>query len=114
LIWLWQVPFLHWAATLAGFGVMWSAMQYVHHFGTSRDVLTGARNLRSWRWLDAVWLHHNWHLRHHQHPTLPWIYLPRGPEETRTHIISAYARMWRGPQLSHERVENRHAGKIIR
>lgn len=54
LIWLWRIPPLHWFVTLAGFGVMWSAMQYVHHFGTERDVMNGARNLRSWRWLDAL------------------------------------------------------------
>lgn len=114
LMFWWQIPFWHWAAVMAGFGVMWSAMQYVHHFGTERDVMNGALNLRSWRWLDALWLHHNWHLCHHQQPTLPWIYLPDNAQPRREHVLRAYLRMWRGPRLTHERIENRHAGKIIR
>lgn len=116
LIWLWQIPAWHWFITLAGFGFLWSAMQYVHHFGTERDVMKGALNLRTWRWLDALWLHHNWHRRHHEHPTIPWLYLPHlneGPEESRNLLLPAYARMWRGPAFTNEHVENRYAGKII-
>jgi fatty acid desaturase len=117
LIWWWRIPLTHWFATLAGFGVVWSAMQYVHHFGTERDVARGAVNLRTFRLLDGLWLNHNWHLDHHLRPTVPWLYLPRiGAEEKRPqgHMFLAYLRMWRGPRLTHERVENRYAGKIIR
>ena len=117
LIHRFQLPMLHWFATLTGFGLMWSAMQYVHHFGTERDVLKGALNLRTWRWLDALWLHHNWHLRHHRHPTVPWIHLPdlgEGRLEQRAHLLPAWLRMWRGPRFTKQRVENRHAGPVIR
>ncbi|MBC8126397.1 MAG: fatty acid desaturase [Gloeobacteraceae cyanobacterium ES-bin-144] len=117
LILWWDIPVWHWFAVLCGFGIMWSAMQYVHHFGTSRDVMNGAVNLRTWRWLDVLWLNHNWHLRHHQQPTVPWIYLPfleAGETETRGHILAAYWKMWRGPRFTMERVKNRYAGKIIR
>jgi len=117
LIWYWQIPVWHWVATLCCFGALWSAMQYVHHFGTPRDVVEGSVNLRTWPWLDAMWLNHTWHLRHHRHPTVPWIYLPKleeGPADTREHMLAAYLRMWRGPKLTHERIQNRHAGKIIR
>eukprot|EP01031_Cornospumella_fuschlensis_P048484 gene48484-59376_t len=76
LIYVWEIPVWHWFATLSGFGLMWSAMQYVHHFGTERDVQKGALNLRTWSWLDRLWLNHNWHRRHHERPTVPWIYLP--------------------------------------
>lgn len=115
LIWCWRIPFWHWMALMAGFGCLWSAMQYVHHFGTERHVVNGALNLRSWRWLDLLLLHHNWHLRHHQQPTLPWIHLPNeSVQPHRDHVLTAYLRMWRGPRLTHERIENRHAGKIIR
>src|SRR5690606_36720377 len=62
LIWWWSIPLSHWFGTLAGFGVLWSAMQYVHHFGTNRDVVKGAVNLRTFRLLDWLWLNHNWHL----------------------------------------------------
>jgi fatty acid desaturase len=117
LMWLWEIPFWHWLATLSGFGFMWSAMQYVHHFGTERDVQKGALNLRTWRWLDLLWLNHNWHLRHHLRPTVPWIHLPNledGPGSPRAHLLPAYLRMWRGAKLTEERVENRYAGRIIR
>ncbi len=117
LIWWWDIPFWHWFATLAGFGIMWSAMQYVHHFGTNRDVKNGALNLRTWQWLDVFWLHHNWHLRHHQHPTIPWIHLPsieQGETEDRPSLFRAYRKMWRGPKHTTEHVENKYADRIIR
>lgn len=117
LIHFWGIPFLSWFTVLCGFGVMWSAMQYVHHFGTNRDVIKGALNLRSWRWLDVLWLHHNWHLRHHQFPTVPWIYLPTlgdGETEPRGTVLAAYLGMWRGPRLTKEHVENKYADRIIR
>lgn len=117
LILAWDIPLTHWMALLASFGFLWSAMQYVHHFGTERDVLNGARNLRTWRWLDALWLHHNWHARHHRRPTVPWIHLPaleEGPGEPRGRLFPAWLRMWRGPRFTRHRVQNRYAGRLIR
>ena len=90
-------------------------MQYAHHYGTVRDVAKGALNLKTFRWLDLIWLNHNWHLNHHLRPVVPWIYLPflSDPNEARGSLFKAYWREWRGPQFSNERVENRYAGKII-
>jgi fatty acid desaturase len=113
----WKIPLTHWFATLAGFGVIWSAMQNVHHFGTERDVAKGAVNLRTFALLDWLWLNHNWHLHHHLRPTVSWLYLPQLTAEDQTprgHLLPAYLRMWRGPRLTHEHVENRYAGKLIR
>ena len=117
LWWLGGAAWWRYAAVLFGFGFVWSAMQYVHHFGTARDVLRGARNLRTWTLLDALWLNHNWHLRHHLHPTVPWVHLPfleDGPTEPRGGLLRAYVRMWRGPSRGTEHVENHHAGRIVR
>ena len=115
LIWYFKIPLWHWFVTLAGFGVIWSAMQYVHHFGTERDVAKGAMNLRLFPPLDWLWLNHNWHLHHHLRPTVPWLYLPRlGPGAPRGTMLAAYLRMWRGPRLTREHVENRYAGRLIR
>lgn len=114
---LWRVPAGHYVILLGSFGVLWSALQYVHHFGTERDVLKGARNLRTWRWLDALWLNHNWHRNHHARPTVPWVHLPEIGDRhdgERGRLLAAYLRMWRGPRHTSERVENHHAGKIIR
>jgi fatty acid desaturase len=84
-----------------GFGFTWSAMQYVHHFGTERDTRRGARNLWIWKPLDWIWLHHNWHLEHHLHPRTPWLHLPERAERsraTREFLPKHYLKMWRGPR----------------
>jgi fatty acid desaturase len=117
LVWLLEIPLAHYAVVVYGFGLSWSGLQYVHHFATVRDARWGARNLRTWRWLDAVWLNHNYHLNHHLSPTVPWIHLPslyRGAAYERESMGLAWLRMWRGPRLTTTRVENRHAGLVIR
>jgi fatty acid desaturase len=117
IVWALAIPPLNYAVMYAGFGISWSAMQYVHHFGTTRHVLEGAKNLWIWAPLDALWLNHNWHLTHHKHPTVPWIHLPRlgrleNPE--RGFLPAHYVRMWRGPRMARDHVENRYAGRVIR
>lgn len=116
LVWSLQIPVTHYLAMYAGFGLMWSAMQYVHHYGTERHVTRGARNLWIWRPLDLLLLNHNWHLTHHSHPGVPWLYLPETELEepgTRGFLLAAYLRMWRGPRRATDRVPNQHAGKLI-
>ena len=117
LVFAWFTPVINHLLVLSGFGFLWSAMQYAHHFGTERDVLRGARNLRTLRLIDRIWLNHNWHLNHHLRPTIPWIHLPTlfsGAEyEKRGSLLAAYLRMWRGPRFSADRVQNRFAGRII-
>ena len=114
---IFHIPLLHYATVLFGFGFIWSAMQYAHHWGTTRDVLRGARNLKTLTPVDLLWLNHNWHLNHHLHPTVPWIHLPRISQGSdgakRGSLVWAYLRMWRGPRFNPERVENRFAGRII-
>ena len=120
LIYFLDIPLLNYAVMYAGFGFTWSAMQYVHHFGTERDVLNGARNLKLFAPIDWAWLHHNWHHTHHNHPTVPWIYLKklakdRNPkaDEERGFLPWHYLKMWKGPRYTTDHVENRYAGKII-
>ena len=115
MIYFWSIPLLHYLIVMFGFGFTWSAMQYAHHYGTVRDVRRGAMNLKTFFLLDLILLHHNSHLNHHLHPTVPWKYLPRlsDPRETPGSLFAAYLREWRGPKFSTERVENRYAGKII-
>jgi fatty acid desaturase len=111
------VPILRWMALIGTFGISWSSMQYMHHYGTERDVHKGARNLRSWRWLDALWLNHNWHQRHHEHPYVPWMHLPTladGPAEKRESMLRAWLAQWRGPRPAPSRILNPHAGRTIR
>lgn len=111
-----HIPLLNYFVMYFGFGFTWSAMQYVHHYGTERHVTRGARNLFIWSPLDRIWLNHNWHQVHHEHPTVPWTYLPRlGRRESpqRGFLLSAWLKMWRGPRMSQERVQNKYAGRII-
>lgn len=117
LIWVAGVPWTHWALLIAAFGISWSSMQYMHHYGTERDVHKGALNLRTWRWLDALWLNHNWHRRHHEQPNIPWIHLPGmdgGSTEPRESMLKAWSRQWRGPRFTHDRITSKIAGKQIR
>jgi len=111
------VPLHQYLLMYLGFGFSWSAMQYVHHYGTERHVLKGARNLWIWRPLDALWLNHNWHLTHHRHPTVPWPHLPRlghVEDPARGFLPAHYLRMWKGPRRATDHVENRYAGRVIR
>ena len=112
-----NIPILNYGIMMFGFGFMWSAMQYVHHFATRRDVLEGARNLKTFWVIDLIWLNHNYHLNHHLRPTIPWVYLPglyEGESFQRSSLLLAYLRMWRGPRLTTERVRNKFAGRIVK
>ncbi|HTI71266.1 MAG TPA: fatty acid desaturase [Candidatus Limnocylindria bacterium] len=113
-----HVPVLTYVVMYFGFGFSWSAMQYVHHYGTERHVTRGARNLRLWEPLDRLWLNHNWHRVHHEHPTVPWVHLPTLGQATqlgkRGFLPWFYLQMWRGPRKATEHVENRYAGRVIR
>jgi len=117
VVWGLHIPIWKYAVMYFGFGLTWSAMQYVHHYGTERHVTRGARNLWISGPLDRLWLNHNWHLAHHEHPTVPWIHLPaigRAENPKRGFLLWAYLKMWRGPKRATEHVENHYAGRIIR
>lgn len=116
MIFFFHIPVFRYFVVLFGFGFVWSTLQYIHHYGTVRDVQRGACNVRTWRIFDWICLHHHWHLNHHFHPTVPWIYLPRLVAENAPPPIAfwqAYLRQWRGPRLTTERIANHHAGKLI-
>jgi len=112
-----HIPLLNYLALYGAFGFMWSAMQYVHHYATERHVTRGARNLWIFGPVDAVWLNHNCHRTHHEHPTIPWIHLPQiaaieTPQKC-GFLPWAYLKMWMGPRRTSEHVENKYAGRII-
>jgi len=118
IVWSIGIPLLNYAIVYFGFGFSWSAMQYVHHFGTERHVLRGVRNLWLFGPIDLIWLNHNWHAAHHQHPTVPWVYLPKLSQQKcddqRGFLLWYYLKMWRGPRHTTQHVENKFSGKIIR
>ncbi|MGH8046324.1 MAG: fatty acid desaturase family protein [Chthoniobacterales bacterium] len=116
IVWLTGIHPGYYVAMYAGFGLMWSSLQYVHHYGTERHVTRGARNLWIWKPLDLIWLNHNWHLEHHEQPSVPWIYLSmKDADQTRKpgFLLAAYLKMWRGPERATESVPNAHPDKVI-
>jgi fatty acid desaturase len=116
MIYFFKIPILHYLAVMSGFGFLWSTLQYLHHYGTVRDVQKGARNVQTWRVFDLIWLNHHWHLNHHLNPTVSWIYLPiLKPEgfQPPAPFWKTYFRQWCGPDFTRERLRNRHAGKLI-
>lgn len=96
-------------------GLLWSSQQYLHHYNTPRHTVYGARNVKTFAWLDALWLNHNWHLNHHISPETPWTELPRvvSGTDTRTSMFRAYLAMWRGPRLTHESLADPHEGSTV-
>jgi len=105
----------NYACMYFGFGLMWSSLQYVHHYQAERDVIHGAFNLHTWKFLDLVWLNHNWHKTHHQLPTIPWFYLPTLAEESGTEtlpLLPAYIRMWKGPVYAKEGMHKKFDGPV--
>ena len=117
IVWGIGIPIPHYLTLYAAFGFTWSAMQYVHHYGTERHVIRGARNLRAGWLVDKLWLNHNWHLVHHEHPTVSWLYLEKLGQKRggkRGFLPWAYLKMWRGPRRATRRVRNRYAGRVVR
>lgn len=116
VVWLGGLHLVDYLLMYAGFGLIWSSLQYVHHYGTERHVTRGARNLWIWKPLDLIWLNHNWHLEHHEQPSVPWIYLSRAEADEKRRpgfLLTAYLRMWRGPGKAPDSVPNAYSGKII-
>jgi len=80
------------------FALYWSALQYVDHAWSERDIINGAWNLRvspPVRWLA---LNYHCHLAHHQHPQVPWLYLPRliDKGEKQPSFWAIYFSLWSG------------------
>jgi len=95
LLW-WALDF-RWQGWLLAhwlFAMHWSALQYVDHAWSARDVAGGAWDLRvpaPVRWLT---LNYQLHRAHHTHPAAPWTELPSlsgdGPS-----FWQIYASLWR-------------------
>jgi fatty acid desaturase len=106
-----HVHLLPWLTVFLIHGFVWSSQNYVNHAFSPRDVINGAHNLTMPRWLTPIYLNFNLHLAHHQHPRVPWTHLPRVVPHA-THPIGFfrnYLRLWRGPQLTHEKNPSWHA-----
>ncbi|MDR3158468.1 MAG: fatty acid desaturase [Zoogloeaceae bacterium] len=98
MIYFLELSLSGWLLCYGAFALHWSALQYTHHAWSARDVETGAWNLRVFapvRWLS---LNYHYHLAHHTHPDIPWIYLGQfvGEQETRPSFWKNYLTLWGG------------------
>jgi len=98
IIFLLDLSLAGWLLCYGAFALHWSALQYAHHAWSVRDVKTGAWNLRVFapvRWLS---LNYHYHLAHHTHPDVPWIYLGEfvHQDETRPSFLKNYLALWKG------------------
>ncbi len=80
------------------FALHWSALQYVDHAWSPRDIVEGAWNLKVLpisRWCA---LNYHLHLAHHRYPDVPWIHLPKlvDPNEPYPTFWSIYLTLWKG------------------
>jgi fatty acid desaturase len=100
LISLLDLSLAGWIACYAAFAVNWSSLQYADHAFSPLDVRNGAWNLRVNRMVQWLFLNYHHHLAHHQHPSVPWIHLPRyvNFNASRPSFLSVYLSMWRGPR----------------
>jgi len=87
-----------WLLCYWAFALHWSALQYVDHAFSPRDVIHGAWNLKALPLTRGLALNYHYHLAHHCHPRAPWVYLPElvDPEQPQPTFWRIYFRLWGG------------------
>jgi fatty acid desaturase len=87
-----------WALCHWFFALYWSAMQYVDHAWSARDVIEGAWNLKVPAPIRWIALNYHYHLAHHRHPDVPWVELPGyvHPEDYQPTFAAIYLSLWGG------------------
>lgn len=103
-LWLAGWDWVSYLALYGAYAFLWSSQNYITHSGSPRHVLNGAFNLKVNPIYAALILHFNWHLAHHQHPSVPWLYLPKfnDPDRERPSYFMCWLRQWRGPKPCNE------------
>lgn len=100
MMWLsgWRLEI--WAIFYACFAVVWSSQNYITHAHTPRHTLNGAHNLKTNPIYASFILYFNYHLAHHQHPSVPWIHLPKiiDPRRKNPGYLMTWLRFWAGPK----------------
>jgi fatty acid desaturase len=100
MIWALDLRLGGWLTCYAAFALNWSSLQYADHAWSVRDVHDGAWNLRVSRVVQYLFLNYHHHRAHHQHPSVPWLHLPKYVDfaEERPSFLRIYLQMWRGPR----------------
>jgi fatty acid desaturase len=100
MIWALDLSLAGWLCCYAAFALNWSSLQYADHAWSVRDVHDGAWNLKVSRVVQYLFLNYHHHRAHHQHPSVPWLHLPKYVDfaEERPSFLRIYLQMWRGPR----------------
>ena len=98
---IWIVLDLSWQGWLLcywAFALHWSALQYVDHAWSRRDIVEGAWNLQTLPTTRALALNYHLHLAHHRYPQASWIHLPKlvRQDDPKPTFWEIYFRLWRG------------------
>jgi fatty acid desaturase len=114
---IWWLLDLNWHGVLlcyGAFAIHWSALQYVDHAWSPRDIINGAWNLRVSPLVRLLALNYHYHLAHHRLPHIPWLYLPRfvKPEEPQPSFWSIYFSLWGGVRPAPPMVSSSTAAHI--
>ena len=98
LWWLLDLTWQGWLLCYWAFALHWSALQYVDHAWSPRDVINGAWNLKVLPITRALALNYHDHLAHHRHPQAPWNQLPAlvDRDEQRPTFWQIYLSLWKG------------------
>ncbi|MDH5327306.1 MAG: fatty acid desaturase [Gammaproteobacteria bacterium] len=104
LIWSLDLTLTGWLLCYVAFALNWCALQYADHAWSVRDVKEGSWNLKIHPVVRWIFLNYHFHLVHHRHPKVPWLYLPRlvDPNDPQPSFWSIYWRLWKGPRLTSE------------
>jgi fatty acid desaturase len=98
LWWMLDLSWQGWLLCYWAFALHWSALQYVDHAWSPRDVVHGAWNLKVLPITRALALNYHYHLAHHRHPQAPWVHRPGlvKAEEAQPTFWRIYFRLWGG------------------
>lgn len=101
----------HWA-----FALHWSALQYVDHAWSPRDVTEGAWNLKVTPVARALALNYHFHLAHHREPGVAWIHLPSLAREGDAYptFWSIYFSLWGGTRPAPPMLETSYGNDVPR
>ncbi|PID65480.1 MAG: fatty acid desaturase [Gammaproteobacteria bacterium] len=92
-----DLSLIAWLSCYSAFALMWSSLQYTDHAFSPLDNQNGAWNLHVPKWLQSIFLNYHLHLAHHQHPQVPWVYLPRYADKG-PRFIAVWLACLRGPR----------------
>jgi fatty acid desaturase len=98
LWWALELTWQGWLLCYWGFALHWSALQYVDHAWSPRDVVNGAWNMKVLPVTRALSLNYHYHLAHHRFPQAPWTALPGliDAADPRPTFWQIYFRLWGG------------------